>query len=304
MAEAHGSRILTGQGAASQYLRLLRPRQWIKNSFVLAGFVFSNDWGREGLLSSALLATAAFCLISSAVYVLNDWVDRDLDQGHPEKRHRPLASGRVSTTGALILSSGVFGGGLILGFSISTAVGALLLTYLILNVLYSLKLQHFAILDVFLIASGFMIRILVGTVAIGIPPSNWLLVCSTMLALFIGFGKRYAELTMPETDTGGLRRPVLLQYTPELLSSLMTICGAAALVTYGLYTIDSVTVEMHGTGSLIYTLPVVTYGLFRYLFGVFRRNAGQDPAQDILEDWHLLGTVVVWIALVIALIAD
>lgn len=276
-----------------ELLRLLRPYQWVKNGFVFVGLLFSDvgdDWRLRG---SVLLAAAGFCLLSSCVYILNDVYDRDADRAHPRKRERPLASGTVSAGQAYALAFVCGMAGLALGALASAVVVAILLTYLMLNLAYSARLKHIAILDVFIIAAGFMLRIFAGTWGVDIEPSYWLLLCSLQLTVFLGFAKRRAEL-MATDDSGASQRAVLYDYSPALLDTMMAISAAGVIVSYSLYTVSPDTVALHRTDKLIYTLPFVLYGMFRYIFLVHRRG-GEDAAWTLLTDAHMLIVGALWL---------
>jgi 4-hydroxybenzoate polyprenyltransferase len=284
------------------YFKLLRPHQWVKSGFVFVGLLFGHAWHDALLVQSVLLAAVAFALAASAVYVLNDLADRERDREHPEKRHRPLAAGTVGVTSALLLAGACLLSAAMLALAASTTVLAIVVAYVLLNVAYSMGLKHVVLLDVFIISAGFMMRILAGTQGIGIEPSQWLLLCGLMLTLFLGFAKRRAELNAM-LGRGGSHRKVLDDYDPVLLDKLIGICGAGAIVSYSLYTVSAETVAMHGTTSLIYTVPFVMYGIFRYLFLLHRRGGGGDPAAALLRDRHLLGAFSCWLLTVIALLA-
>ncbi|TSA15045.1 MAG: decaprenyl-phosphate phosphoribosyltransferase [Betaproteobacteria bacterium] len=286
-----------------QLLRLLRPHQWVKNGFVFIGLLFSDvsdDWGLRG---NVLYAAAGFCLLSSCVYVLNDMFDRKADQAHPLKRHRPLANGTVGMGAAFALACVCAIAGLALGAAAATRVAAILLAYLLLNLAYSAGLKHVAILDVFIIAAGFMLRIFAGTWGVGIAPSQWLLLCGLLLTIFLGFAKRRAELMVSANDgaIGASQRPVLDDYSPALLDTMMAISAAGVIVSYSLYTVSPDTVELHHTDNLIYTLPFVLYGMFRYIFLVHRRG-GEDPASTLLTDAHMIVTGAAWLGVTLWLI--
>jgi len=282
-------------GGVTDLARLARPRQWVKNGFVLVGWLFGHGWREPGTTGEAIAAFAAFCLVSSAVYALNDVLDRAADRAHPQKRERPVASGAVSVAGALGFAAALAALGLALAAWISRPALAIAAGYIVLNLGYSLGLKHVAILDVFMIAGGFMLRILAGTLGIGIAPSRWLLACGLMLTVFLGFTKRRAELLELE-DQGGDHRRVLADYTPELLDKMISISAAGALTAYALYTVDAATVALHGTDKLILTLPFVLYGIFRFIYLLHRRGGGGDPARDLLHDPHLLGAAIGWLA--------
>lgn len=284
-------------------LQLLRPHQWIKNGFVFTGLLFVRGWNDPELLLQVVLAAAGFSLAAGGVYVLNDLADREEDRRHPVKRSRALAAGRVSTGSARLLAGGVVTAGLLLGYQVSLWAFLLLAGYLVLNLLYTRWLKRVVILDVFVLASGFFLRILVGTVGVEIPPSKWLVLCGIMLALFLGFGKRQAEL-LEARDGKYQGRDVLSRYSEKLLDSLLAVTCGGVLITYALYTVDEGTVLQHHTTVLIYTVPVVAYGLFRYLYLIQRRELGQDSAQEVFKDSHLLATVLLWLAAVLFILNE
>lgn len=276
---------------------LMRPHQYLKNGFVLLGPLFAYQWDM-GTLSQAMLAFLAFCCMASAVYVLNDIMDINADRAHPVKCQRPLPSGALSLGFAKRLMGGLVAVSVLLSLLVSAWVTLFVATYFVINIFYSWHLKHVVILDVFLISSGFMLRILAGTVGLGIAPSEWLLLCGLMVTLFLGFAKRRAELLMLEgTDpgNGGLTRRVLDDYSPEMLEQFIAVTAACTILAYGLYTVAPQTVAIHGSNDLIYTLPFVVYGIFRYLFLLHRRAKGNDTAKDLVQDRHLLVTVAAWV---------
>jgi len=275
-------------------IKLLRPQQWIKNGFVFVGLLFGHAWHDTAKVQLALAAFVAFCLLSSAVYVFNDLMDREQDRLHPRKAKRPLASGTVGVPAALALIAACGGGGLALAFSRAGDLPSIFVAYLVLNAAYSLGLKHVVIVDVFIIAAGFMLRILAGTSGIGIAPSQWLLLCGLLLTLFLGFAKRRAELIALD-DNAARHRAVLEYYSATLLDQMIGVAGAGVLVTYSLYTVSPGTVALHGTDKLIYTVPFVLYGMFRYLFLLHRRGGGGDPAQEMVHDAHLLLALAGWL---------
>jgi 4-hydroxybenzoate polyprenyltransferase len=286
--------VSTPGGVLAALVRLARPHQWVKNGFVLVGLVFGHAWNQPDTVRAVALAFAAFCMVASGVYAFNDLRDRDADRVHPRKRHRPVASGAVAPGLAAGYAAALVAAGLALGWSVSMAAGLILAGYVGLNVAYTLGLKHVAILDVFIIASGFMLRILAGTVGVGIPPSQWLLICGLMVTVFLGFAKRRAEL-MALAEAGGEHRPVLDDYTPALLDNMIAISAAGVIVSYSLYTVSPETVRLHGTDQLLLTLPFVLYGMFRYIHRLHRRGGGGDPAWDLLHDPHLIAAVLGWL---------
>jgi 4-hydroxybenzoate polyprenyltransferase len=280
----------------------MRPHQWAKNAFVFVGVIFGHAWNAPPLLLAALLAAAGFSLASSAIYIVNDHADRERDRAHPKKRHRPLASGRVSERAALTLACALA----LAGFSLALAAGPMVLaivaSYAGLNLAYSFSLKNVVILDVFVIAAGFILRILAGTLGIGIAPSQWLLVCSMFLTLFLGFTKRRSELLSVGADFV-IHRKALLHYNPALLDKMIGVCAAAALMSYSLYTMSPATVRAQGTENLIYTIPFVAYGIFRYLYLLHSQHAGADTSRELARDPHMLLTVAGWAATTFLLIA-
>lgn len=273
--------------------KLMRPSQWIKNLFVLVGIFFSNKWNNPVMLIRAVEAVLAFCLVSSSVYIMNDLFDIESDRFHPTKCHRPLAAGLVSPSVAKLLFVVCFSAGLVLGSTVSLITIGLLVIYFIQNMIYSKFLKHVVIIDVFSIALGFMLRIFTGTWGLGIEPSYWLLLSGLMITLLLGFGKRFAEsneLSEQSVD----HRPVLEDYNTALLNRFIDITAGGVIVSYSVYTLDPGTVAIHQTTALIFTVPFVIYGIFRYLFLIYSSKTGGDPSSLIVKDLHIVGTVFLW----------
>ena len=271
-------------------VRLMRPHQWLKNGFVFAGLVFSQAWQEGPLALKVLHAFAAFCCLSSMVYVINDWHDRASDALHPTKRHRPLASGAVAPAlglaqAVLLLAAGI---GLAAG---NCALLGLLAAYAVLNLAYSWRLKQVPVVDVFIIASGFMLRLLAGTVAVGIPPSRWLLLTGMFMALFLGFSKRKAETFHEEAS----QRAVLAHYPAALLDTFMAVTMTATLTTYSLFATSPEAQLQHGE-RLLYTVPVVIFGMLRYTYQV-HRGRGEDVARDLLRDPWIIAAGICWLAI-------
>jgi len=282
-------------------IQLLRPHQWLKNGFVFLGLLFGHAWSDPAKLGQALAAFTAFCLLASAVYVMNDLVDREQDRLHPKKKDRPLAAGTVGVGSAKALAVFCLLGGGAIAWLLAGSAPWIFAAYLLLNVGYSFGLKHVVILDVFIIAAGFMLRILAGTLGIGIAPSQWLLLCGLMLTLFLGFAKRRAELIALQSESAGHRR-VLEQYTAPMLDQFIGIAAAGTVISYALYTVSAETVALHGTRALIATVPFVLYGMLRYLWKLHARGGGGDPAQELLRDPHLLAATAGWLLLVLMLL--
>lgn len=282
-------------------IQLARPHHWVKNGFVLAGLLFGHAWHDPNLVAAALAATVAFCLVSSAVYAFNDALDAARDREHPEKNSRPVARGAISVTAAHAIAALLAVAGLALAAWTGWRVAALAGAYLALNAAYSLGLKHVPVVDVFIIAAGFMLRLLAGTWGIGIQPSRWLLACGFLLTLFLGFAKRRAELDRLAGDAGQ-HRAVLESYTLAFLDRAIVVCVIGMVVTYALYTVAEQTVALHGTGNLIWTLPWVLLGSFRYLFRLHYRGGGGDPTLELLRDPLIAAAALGWVTTVLWII--
>lgn len=282
-------------------LRLMRPHQWVKNAFVFTGLLFGHAWHNPLLVQHVIIAAIAFSFVSSAIYIINDIVDREQDKRHPNKQHRPLAAGSVSVPAAVILAIVLAASALLLSYMVSSTVLLIITAYAIMNLAYSLRLKHIVILDVFIIATGFMLRILAGTLGVGIPPSQWLLLCGLMVTLFLGFTKRRAEI-IALTEDKTAHRKVLEYYSPVLLDKMIGITASGLILSYSLYTMNPDTIRTHGTSNLIYTVPFVMYGVFRYIYLLHHQSQGGDPSRDLMRDPHLLITVGTWLITTIWLI--
>lgn len=267
---------------------LMRPHQWLKNVFVFAGLVFSQAWGHGPLVLRILTAFAAFCCISSLVYILNDWRDRASDAQHPTKCRRPLASSAVSVPAALALAALL----LVAGIWLAAGNRVLLLLlgiYVALNLAYSWRLKQVPVVDVSIIASGFMLRLLAGTLAVGIPPSRWLLLTGLFIALFLGFSKRKAE----SFHTTRQQRAVMALYPGALLDTFMAVTMTATIITYSLFATSAEAQLQHGE-RLVYSVPVVIFGLLRYAYQVHKGH-GEDISRDLLRDPWILLALGVWL---------
>lgn len=281
-------------------LRLVRPEQWVKNAFICAGVLFGGHLVDVAAVRAMVLAVLAFSMGASSVYVLNDYLDRDADRLHPTKRSRPLAVGAVSSRSALAIALACLALGLLLANLAGWRVLVLLGLYLAINVAYALKLKHEAVIDVFCIAAGFMLRLLAGTTGIGIAPSGWLLLTGMFVTLFLGFSKRRAEWARAG-GTGGTRQ-VLADYSAPMLDAFLAITATGTVLCYGLYTLDPQTVALHGTQRLIVTVPLVLFGIFRYLYILYRTNEGENPTRDLFADPQLLGCGIAYVMLVVLIL--
>lgn len=281
--------------------RLARPHQWIKNTFVFVGLLFGHAWHDAGLIRASAAAFLAFCLVSSAVYAINDIADREQDRAHPKKRLRPVAAGTLSVRAAGGFASALLVAGLGVGQWAGPGVTLCLGAYVTLNLAYSLGAKRVVILDVFFVATGFMLRILAGTMGLGIPPSDWLLLCGLMATLFLALVKRRAEVNALG-EGGADHRAVLGDYSPVVLDNLIAITAACIILSYSLYTMSPETVRIHGTERLIYTVPLVAYALFRYIFILHEEGRGGDPSRDLLRDPHILAAGAGWVLLTLWII--
>jgi 4-hydroxybenzoate polyprenyltransferase len=285
-------------GTTGSYLRLVRPKQWTKNGFVLAGVVFAGKALSVASVASALLAFVAFCALSGAVYAANDVLDVEEDRKHPLKRRRPVASGEISALAALAFAIVLGAAGLALGFFVSPGVGFAGLAYLALQVAYTTTLKHTAILDVMSISAGFVIRALAGVAAVGSPISPWLIVCTGLLTLFLGFSKRRHELaSLGEGAT--IHRRNLADYSVPLLDEMMNIMMSATIIAYTLYTFT--VYEREDEIFMMASIPFVIYGVFRYMLLV-HRNGGGNPDTLLLADRPLQIALLLWLLVIGAVI--
>ncbi|MGI6604851.1 MAG: decaprenyl-phosphate phosphoribosyltransferase [Firmicutes bacterium] len=278
------------------YLRLLRLRQWTKNGFVLAGVLFSGRFTDPGALLAAVVAFLLFSLVSSAGYIFNDIRDREEDRLHPLKRRRPLAAGTVGVGEARVLMGLLLLLALPAGFWFGTLFGLLLTIYFLWSLSYSLWLKKIVLIDLIAVAAGFVLRAAAGAVVVGVGISPWLLICTTLLALFLGLGKRRHELLLLE-DGAGAHRAALDDYSPELLNQLLSSVTAATLVSYSIYTFTA----GHGVYMML-TIPFVLFGLFRYLYLIYRRDLGGSPEEALLGDKQLLGNIILWVIAVLVIL--
>lgn len=279
-------------------LRALRPLQWAKNAVVLAGVVFGLRLTDPTAVAQALLAVVAFCAVSSAVYLLNDVVDLQGDRAHPEKRLRPLAAGELGVGTALGTAALLLAGSLALAWTVRPPLAGVVAAYAALMVVYCLGLKRFVIVDVMAIAAGFVLRAVAGAVAVDVSISPWLLVCTSVLALLLGFGKRRHELaSLPDAPA---HRRNLDQYSLPLLDQLVSVAAGATVASYVLYAVEAR--RIGGTPLVALTVPVVVYAVFRYLYLLQRGGGAGSPETMLVTDRPLLAAVVAWGALCVALL--
>lgn len=291
----------TGRSVAANLLRSVRPDQWTKNLFVFAGLIFGRQLSDPQAVAIASAAFAIFCALSGVVYLVNDVADREQDRLHPIKARRPIASGALPPSIALVAAAVTaivaLGGAWLIG----PAFGLVATVYVALLAAYSFFLKHVVILDVLTIAIGFVLRVAAGAVAIGVPMSHWLLVCTILLALFLGLSKRRHELTLLAGGATGHRR-ILQEYSPYLLDQMISVVTASTLMAYVFYATSDDTAQKFGTSLLGLTIPFPLYGIFRYLYLVHHKEGGGSPAELLLTDRPLLACVALWGVAVVVII--
>ncbi len=275
-----------------EYLKLFRLHQWIKNVFIFVPIVFSKNLFNLELLLIVAAGFFEFCLASSLVYVLNDIIDIESDRNHPVKKERPLASGRISKKSAIysviILSLIILS---LLPF-FNLAFDALLLLYIVINIFYSIKLKNIVIIDIFSIAAGFMIRIISGAVVINVEISNWLILTTMFISLFLGVMKRRSELTLVENVS---TRKVLAEYSITFSDQMTTVAAAGVIICYALYSVASRTVSVFGTEKLIFTTPFVVFGIFRYMYLVYMNSKGENTSKILVSDLPMIINILLYI---------
>lgn len=263
----------------------MRPQQWVKNLFVFAALIFAGQVFVWESLVKTLIAFLIFCGLASAVYLINDWRDLETDRAHPAKKHRPLASGKLSLTLTLLTATLLISTMLIGSFLVNFNFGLIALTYIFLNFFYSFFTKKIAILDILSVSIGFVLRAIAGAEAIAVEISPWLIVCTFFIALFLVLGKRRAEaINHQKTEL----------YTPEFLDQLLVMTAGITILSYVLYTIDTQTVAKFGSTALLYTTPFVVYGIFRYFYLVSRHLMGDSPTETLLTDTPILVSVILW----------
>jgi 4-hydroxybenzoate polyprenyltransferase len=287
LTESRHYEILRGRRHAGAVLVAVRPRQWLKNLFVFAGIVFAAQLGDATRWVEAIACFVAFCAASSASYLVNDVRDAPDDRRHPIKRDRPIARGELGVRPALLVAAVLALAALAIAVALGWQVFLYVASFLALQAAYSLGLKHLVVLDVMAIAGLFVLRAAAGAQAVDVPISEWLLLCTGLLALFLGFAKRRGELVLVGAErTPG--RPVLEGYSLELVDQFLAVVAAATIITYGLYTVD-----VHTRGMMV-TIPFVMFGVFRYLLLVHKHDLGEEPERVLLADRQLIATVVLW----------
>jgi len=270
----------------------MRPQQWVKNVFVGAPLVFARHLGDPAYVVRSALAVLAFCAVSGAVYTFNDVRDVEADRAHPTKRNRPIASGRLPERTALIAAAIVAGAALAGCLLIAWQLAAFVAVYMVQNIAYSVRLKRIAFVDVALIASGFLLRVLAGAAAIDVPASGWLLICTALLALFFGFGKRAHELAWAQRTGEVTTRASLAGYRLPVVHALMLVLAVVTCVAYVAYTLDDHTIRYFGTDRLVWSAPFVALGILRFLFLALYNPSDDSPTEAMLKDpWFLADLV-------------
>jgi 4-hydroxybenzoate polyprenyltransferase len=279
----------------------MRPPQWVKNAFLFVGLIFSRQLFNVDLLSKVVSGFALFSLGASSIYLFNDIRDMEEDTRHPEKCRRPLPAGKLRIPTAYGASVLLAGTALIGSYLLEPTFSLILVIYLVVNTAYSIAIKRVVILDVMCIAFGFVLRVLAGTTLARVRPSDWLLICTISLALFLGFSKRRHELAVMGAGADNHRK-ALSDYSVGFLDQMIGIATASAVMSYALYTVAGDTVARFGTRHLVFTIPFVLYGVFRYLYLIHHKQVGGDPTTAVLSDIPLLLNALLWFAAVVIII--
>jgi len=303
MSEIEHAAVHAPAGAAGlmDWWLLLRPTQWVKNLLIFAALIFSMHLLVAESVLRTLVAFVSFCLVASAAYVVNDVHDAERDRSHPIKSQRPIASGRVSVQSALLVAALLAAAGAALALALGQRFAAIVAAYALLQVLYSFALKDVVILDVMAIATGFVLRAVAGGVVIDVYVSPWLMLCTFLLALFLGFNKRRHEVVLLEGGAGA-HRETLRDYSPYFLDQMISVVTASTVLAYAIYTVSPEVREKLHTDSLYLTIPFVLYGIFRYLYLVHQREGGGNPTHELLTDRPLWVNVLLWIGTAIWLL--
>ncbi len=281
--------------------REMRPQQWAKNVIVFAALAFSENLLEPEMLLRTLATFALFCLVSSAVYILNDILDRDADRHHPEKKHRPVASGELSAGKAIVAAAILGGAGLAASLWLRPVIFIILLAYIINNLVYSFYIKNIILLDAFSIALGFVLRVVAGGETIQVEISTWIILCTILGSLFLAFSKRRSELSL-QGEKAINHRASLAEYSTYFLDQMIAIVTASTVMAYALWTMWPSVTEKFQTHNLPWTIPFVCYGIFRYLYLVHQKGEGGNPSKIFLSDWPLLINIVLWMLSVVLIL--
>lgn len=282
-------------------LQTARPKQWIKNCFIFIALFFSMSFLNPVMVLKTVESFVLFCFLASGIYIFNDIIDVENDKIHPKKKNRPIAAGKLKIKNAylaFVLMSllAIFG-----SYFVNWQVCLLFSIYFILFLTYSLKLKHFVIIDILVIAFGFVLRVLIGAFAISVPVSHWLVICTIFISLFLGFSKRRQKLITLQNQSAKHRK-ALSEYSPQFLDQMVAISTASIIISYTLYTTAAETVARIHTDGLIYTVPFVLYGVFRYLYLVYQKKEGGSPSELIISDKPFLANIILWVIAVFVIL--
>ncbi|MBK7629737.1 MAG: decaprenyl-phosphate phosphoribosyltransferase [Ignavibacteriales bacterium] len=284
------------------YIQLLRVPQWIKNLFVFVPLMFSLHLFEENYFISTIQAFVIFCLASSFIYIINDIIDIKADAVHPQKKYRPLPSGKISKQLAWITAIVIFILLVVLSFLSPSEFIYFLASFIFLNILYSLYFKHIVILDVFSIAAGFTLRVLGGAAIINVPVSSWLILTTMFISLFLGVMKRHSELEQITELEKTPTRKVLAEYSLTFTNQMATVAAAGVIICYALYTVSARTVSVFGTENLIFTTPFVVFGIFRFMYLEYLNQKGENTTQIMLTDTSMILTVILYIATTVLIV--
>jgi 4-hydroxybenzoate polyprenyltransferase len=277
------------------FIKLARPKQWVKNFFVFAPLLFSKHVFDGNYVITALSAFFIFCLVSSTVYIINDIMDVESDRSHPKKKFRPIASGELSVRQALIFFTVLIGIIILLSVFQKPVFTFVIVLYFLSNLIYSIKIKSIVLLDVFFISFGFMLRVLGGAAAIDVSVSSWMILTTIFISLFLAISKRRGELSqVVNHENIEKQRKVLREYSVEFADQLNTIAAAGTIISYALYTVSERTVTTFGTDKLIYTTPFVIYGIFRYMYLMHKKNLGESPTTIVTKDIPIMLVVLIY----------
>jgi 4-hydroxybenzoate polyprenyltransferase len=290
-------------GATLRYVLVsLRPRQWVKNLFVVAPLFFSKQMADLTIVVRVLAAFALFCLFSSSIYLINDVIDLEKDKKHPEKSRRPLASGLLSVRTAIAAATLLLALAATGSFCLDKRLLLVGAIYWSVNLLYAFSLKHFVIIDVICIATGFVLRVVAGGIAVQVPSSHWILTTTIFLSLFLGFGKRKGEIALSVGCSNDDSRPVLRNYSVQLLDQFLVVCATASIMSYALFALSDYTFARFGTRNLVYTTPFVIFGIFRYFYLIEFTNFYENPTEALFTDRPLMLSILLWVACVVTII--
>lgn len=275
-------------------LQSIRPHQWVKNGFVLVPLLFAQKVFHYPSLLKSLTAFGVFCLLTGAIYLINDLIDLEADRSHPAKKNRPLAAGLISHRLAKVVAGILFLSSILVGFSLGAGFFMVVVIYVAIQIFYNFWLKDIVILDIFCISAGFFLRMVGGAVAIEVVISNWLVICTILISTFLALAKRRHELVFLGETLARNHRKVLSEYDPYLLDQMIGVIAGSTLLSYMLYCVSPDTIEKFQSDHMIYTFPFVLYGILRYLYLIHKKGYGGAPENVLFSDLSLLFSVILW----------